>query len=171
MQNFLADLRYGIRRLLKSPGFALVAVIALGLGIGANTAIFSLVDRVLIRPMPYADPDRLVTLWEDASYLNFPRNTPSVANFEDWEKQNQVFTDLAGSRDRAGSLTGDGPPEMILGGAVTINLFEVLGVQPVLGRAFTEDDDRPGVNVIILSYGLWQSSYGGEHGVTGSRIL
>ena len=101
MRNFLADLRYGIRRLLKSPGFASVAVVALGLGIGANTAIFSLVDRVLIRPMPYADPDRLVTLWEDASYINFPRNTPAVANFEDWKKQNQVFTDLAGSRDRA----------------------------------------------------------------------
>jgi len=171
MRNFLADLRYGIRRLLKSPGFALVAVVALGLGIGANTAIFSLVDRVLIRPMPYADPDRLVTLWEDASYINFPRNTPSVANFEDWKKQNQVFTGLAGSRDRAGSLTGDGPPEMVLGGAVTINLFEVLGVQPILGRAFTEDDDRPGVNVIILSYGLWQSRYGAEPGVIGRSIL
>ncbi len=171
MQNFLADLRYGIRRLLKSPGFAIVAVVALGLGIGANSAIFSLVDRVLIRPMPYADPDRLVTLWEDASYINFPRNTPSVANFEDWKKQNQVFTGLTGSRDRAGSLTGDGPPEMVLGGAVTINLFEVLGVQPILGRAFTEDDDRPGVNVIILSYGLWQSRYGGDPGVIGRSIL
>src|SRR6202162_2549985 len=148
MRNFLADLRYGIRRLLKSPGFASVAVVALGLGIGANTAIFSLVDRVLIRPMPYADPDRLVTLWEDASYINFPRNSPSVANFEDWKKQNQIFTDLAGSRDRAGSLTGDGLPETVLGGAVTINLFEVLGVQPLLGRTFTEDEDRSGENVI-----------------------
>jgi putative ABC transport system permease protein len=171
MQNFLADLRYGLRRLLKNPGFAIVAVVALGLGIGANTAIFSLVDRVLIRPMPYADPDRLVTLWEDASYINFPRNTPAVANFEDWKKQNQVFTDLAGSRDRAGSLTGDGLPETLLGGAVTINLFQVLGVQPVLGRAFTEDDDRPGENVIILSYGLWQSRYGGDPGVIGRSIL
>jgi predicted permease len=171
MQNFLADLRYGARRLLKSPGFSIIAVIALGLGIGANTAIFSLVDRVLIRPMPYADPDRLVTLWEDASYINFPRNTPSVANFEDWKKQNQVFSGLAGSRDRAGSLTGDGQPEMVLGGAVTINLFEVLGVQPLLGRAFTEEDDRPGENVIILSYGLWQSRYGGDPGVIGHSIL
>ena len=171
MQNFLADLRYGVRRLLKNPGFAIVAVVALGLGIGANTAIFSLVDRVLIRPMPYADPDRLVTLWEDASYINFPRNTPAVANFEDWKKQNQVFTDLAGSRDRAGSLTGDGLPETVLGGAVTINLFQVLGVQPLLGRAFTEEDDRPGVNVIILSYGLWQSRYGGDPGVIGRSIL
>ncbi len=171
MRNFLADLRYGIRRLLQSPGFAIVAVIALGLGIGANTAIFSLVDRVLIRPMPYADPDRLVTLWEDASYINFPRNSPSVANFEDWKKQNEVFTGLVGSRDRAGSLTGNGQPEMVLGGAVTINLFEVLGVQPLLGRAFTEEDDRPGINVIILSYGLWQSRYGGDSGVIGSSIL
>ena len=171
MQNFLADLRYGVRRLLRSPGFTTVAVLALGLGIGANTAIFSLVDRVLIRPLPYADPDRLVTLWEDASYINFPRNTPSVANFMDWKKQNQVFTDLVGSRDRAGSLTGDGQPEMVLGGAVTINLFDVLGVQPLLGRAFTGEDDRPGVNVIILSYGLWQSRYGGDRGVLGHSIL
>jgi len=171
MQDFLADLRYGVRRLLQSPGFAIVAIIALGLGIGANTAIFSLVDRVLIRPMPYADPDRLVTLWEDASYINFPRNTPAVANFMDWKKQNQVFTDLSGSRDRAGSLTGDGQPETVLGGAVTINLFDVLGVQPILGRAFTQEDDRPGVNVIILSYGLWQSRYGGDPGVIGRGIL
>ena len=171
VQNFLADFRYGLRRLLQSPGFSLVAVLALGLGIGANTAIFSLVDRVLIRPLGYADPDRLVTLWEDASYINFPRNTPSVANFIDWSKQNQVFTGLAASRDRAGSLTSDGPPEMVLGGAVTINLLDVLGVQPLLGRAFTQDDDRVGVNVIILSYGLWQSRYGGDPGVIGRSIL
>src|ERR1700687_3874001 len=118
MQTLFADLRYGFRLLLKSPAFTAIAIIALGLGIGANTAIFSLVDRVLIRPLPYADPDRLVTLWEDASYINFPRNTPSVAYFMDWKKQNQVFTDLVGSRDRAGSLTGDGQPEMVLGGAV-----------------------------------------------------
>src|SRR5271166_1660652 len=129
MQDFLSDLRQGVRRLLKNPGFAFIAVLALGLGIGANTAIFSLVDRVLIRPLPYADPDRLVTLWEDASYVSVPRNAPTVANFVDWQKQNQVFSALAASRDRAGSLTGDGPPEMVLGGAVTINLFNVLGVQ------------------------------------------
>jgi len=116
----------------------------------------SLRVRVLIRPLPYAEPDRLVTLWEDASYISFPRNAPTVANFMDWQKQSQVFSALAASRDRAGSLTGDGPPEMVLGGAVTSNLFEVLGVQPLLGRAFTEEEDRSGENVIILSYGLWQ---------------
>jgi putative ABC transport system permease protein len=171
MYELLSDFRYGARRLLKTPGFAFVAILALGLGIGANTAIFSLVDRVLIRPLPYADPDRLVTLWEDASFMMFPRNSPTVANFVDWDKQNQVFAALAASRDRAGSLTGDGPPEMILGGAVTLNLFDVLGVQPVLGRAFTEEDDRLGENVIILSYGLWQSRYAGDPGVIGRSVL
>ena len=171
MQDFLSDLRHGIRRLAKSPGFAATAILALSLGIGANTAIFSLVDRVLIRPLPYADPDRLVTLWEDASHISFPRNGPTVANFVDWQQQNQVFTALAATRDRAGSLTGDGPPEMVLGGAVTINLFDVLGVRPFLGRAFTEEEDRLGQNVIILSYGLWQSRYAGDPGVIGRSIL
>jgi putative ABC transport system permease protein len=171
MYELLSDFRYGARRLLKSPGFAFVAILALGLGIGANTAIFSLVDRVLIRPLPYADPDRLVTLWEDASFMMFPRNSPTVANFVDWQKQNQVFTDLAASRDRAGSLTGDGPPEMVLGGAVTLNLFNVLGVQPILGRAFTESEDRLGENVIILSYGLWQSRYAADPAVIGRTVL
>ena len=171
MHAFTSDLRHGVRRLLQSPGFAIIAVVALGLGIGANTAIFSLVDRVLIRPLAYADAGRLVTLWEDASYLGTPRNAPSVPDFIDWEKQNQVFSGIAASRDRAGSLTGDSQPEMVLGGAVTRNLFDVLGVQPLLGRTFTEEDDRPGENVIILSYGLWQTRYGGDAGVIGRSIV
>jgi hypothetical protein len=117
MQDFLADLRYGIRRLLQSPGFAIVAIVALGLGIGANTAIFSLVDRVLIRPLPYADPDRLVTLWEDASYINFPRNSPAVANFVDWRKQNQVL-DQPSCRRLPGSPCGRGLCFVAFGGCV-----------------------------------------------------
>jgi predicted permease len=171
MKDFLSDLRYGIRRMLQNSGFVIVSVLALGLGIGANTAIFSLVDRVLVRPLPYSDPDRLITLWEDASSAGVPRNSPTVANFVDWRAQSQVFTDMAASRDRAGNLTGDGPPEMVLGGAVTINLFDVLGVQPFLGRAFTREDDRLGENVIILTYGLWQSRYGGDPAVIGRSIL
>src|ERR1700687_2386228 len=106
MQTLFADLRYGFRLLLKSPGFTTIAGLALALGIGANTAIFRLVDRVLIPPLPYADADRLVMVWEDASFVSFPRNTPAPANYMDWRSQNQVFTDLAASRGRGASLTG-----------------------------------------------------------------
>ncbi len=171
MQTLWSDLRYGVRRLLKGPGFALIAILALGLGIGANSAIFSLVDRVLIRPLPYADPDRLVMVWEDASYISFPRNTPAVANFADWKKQNQVFSDMAAARDSAISLTGDGVPEMALGGQVTANTLDVLGVRPLLGRMFTEVEDRSGENVVLLSYALWQTRYGRDPGIMGRSIL
>ncbi|HEV2687700.1 MAG TPA: ABC transporter permease [Bryobacteraceae bacterium] len=171
MQPFLSDLRYGIRLLLKSPGFTLIAVLALGLGIGANTAIFSLVDRVLIRPLPYSNPDSLVVVWEDASVISFPRNTPAPANYVDWKKQNQVFSDMAATRGRAASLTGDGPPDMIMGRGVTANLFDVLGVKPLLGRTFTEEEDRSGERVVIIGYGLWKSRYGGDPNIIGRSIL
>jgi len=171
MQTLFADLRYGFRLLLKSPGFTAIAVLALALGIGANTAIFSLVDRVLIRPLPYADADRLVMVWEDASFASFPRNTPAPANYMDWRSQNQVFTDLAASRGRSGSLTGDGNPEMIRGLGVTANLFDVLGVQPLLGRAFTEQEDRSDESVVLIGHGLWRSRYGGDRGIVGRSIL
>src|SRR5690242_18033520 len=121
MGLLLSDLRYGLRLLWKSPVFTAIAVLALGLGIGANTAIFSLVDRVLIRPLPFADPDRLVLVWEDASHISFPRNTPAPANYVDWKNQNQVFSDMAATRGRIASLTGDGPPDMVLGRGVTAN--------------------------------------------------
>ena len=170
MQTVLIDLRYGIRRLLKSPGFAVIAILALGLGIGANSAIFSLVDRVLIRALPYTDPDRLVMVWEDASYISFPHNTPAPGNFVDWKKQNQVFTDMAAARDMAISLTGDGAPEMVLGGQVTANMLDVLGVHSMLGRMFTDEEDRSGKNVVLLSYGLWQSRYGRDPAILNGDI-
>jgi putative ABC transport system permease protein len=171
MQPFLSDLRYGIRLLLKSPGFTIIAVLALGLGIGANTAIFSLVDRVLIQPLPFADPGKLVIVWEDASFISFPRNTPAPANYGDWKNQNQVFTDMAATRGRAASLTGDGPPDMVFGRGVTANLFDVLGVKPLLGRSFTEEEDRSGENVVLIGYGLWKSRYGGDPNIIGRGIL
>ncbi len=160
MSTILSDLRHGARLLFKSPGFAAIAILALALGLGANTAIFSLVDRLLIRPLPFGDPSRLVMVWEDASFISFPRNTPAVANFVDWKKQNQVFTDMAATRGRSASLTGDGSPEMILGRGVTANLFDVLGVKPMLGRTFTDQEDHDGDRVVVIAYGLWQSRYG-----------
>ncbi len=169
--QFLSDLRYGARLLFKNPGFASIAIIALALGIGANTAIFSIVDRVLIRPLPYADSDRLVMVWEDASFISFPRNTPAVANYLDWKKQNQVFADMAATRGRVASLTGDGSPEMLIGRGVTANFFDVIGVKPVIGRTFTEEEERSGQNVVLVSYGLWQSRYGRDPSLVGRSIL
>jgi putative ABC transport system permease protein len=171
MQTLLADLRYGFRLLIKSPGFTSIAVLALALGIGANTAIFSLVDRVLIRPLPYTDPDGLVMVWEDASHISFPRNTPAPANYVDWKNENHVFADMAATRGGPASLTGDGIPQTISGRRVTANLFDILGVKPLLGRTFTEQEDLSGEEVVLIGYGLWQSRYGGDPGIVGRNIL
>jgi putative ABC transport system permease protein len=142
MLTFLADFRYGCRILLKSPGFAAIAILALALGIGANTAIFSAVDAVLLRPLPYPAAHELVMVWEDASHQSFPRNTPAPANYFDWAKQNTVFTGMAAFRYRNANLTGDGEPEMVIGLGVTPSLFSVMGVNPLVGRAFTVEEDR-----------------------------
>ena len=171
MSTLVSDLRHGARLLFKNPGFAAIAILALALGLGANTAIFSLVDRLLIRPLPFGDPSRLVMVWEDASFISFPRNTPAVANFVDWKKQNQVFTDMAATRGRSASLTGDGSPEQILGRGVTANLFDVLAVKPLLGRTFTDQEDHAGEHLVVIAYGLWQSRYGADPNIIGRDIL
>src|SRR6267143_1108650 len=108
METLLKDIRYGVRNLLKHPGFTAIAVLTLALGIGANTAIFSVVNAVLLRALPFPKPDRLVMVWEDASFAGFPRNTPAPANYADWKSQNQVFEELAALEERSFSLTGDG---------------------------------------------------------------
>jgi putative ABC transport system permease protein len=165
------DLRLAVRLLLKSRGFALTAILALALGIGANTAIFSAVDAVLIRPLPFADPDRIVTVWEDSSYAGFPRNTPAPANYVDWKKQNQVFSEMTAFRGAAANLTGDGPPEFIVGRGVLPGFFRVLGVNAFLGRTLADGDEQPGENVVVLSYGLWQRRYGGDRALIGRHII
>ena len=157
MEPILQDLRYGCRTLLKNPGFAAIAVLTLALGIGANTAIFSVINAVLLRPLPYEDPERLVMVWEDASFAGFPRNTPAPANYADWKAQNTVFEDMAAIRYGDFSLTGDGEPEKVNSFKVTANLFPVLGIKPVIGRNFLEQEDKPGANkVAIISHGLWK---------------
>src|SRR5713101_2902492 len=119
MAYFLTDLRHGLRLPGHAPGFTAVAIGALALGIGANTAIFSTVDAVLLRPLPYGDPDRVVMVWEDVSFAGFPKNTPAPGNCLDWKKRNHVFTDVAATRGVSASLTADGPPEQVQGQAVT----------------------------------------------------
>src|SRR5712692_6940664 len=144
MNLILANLRYTLRQITKKPGFFIVAVAALALGIGANTAIFSTVDAVLLRPLPFANPDRLVMVWEDASFVGFPRNTPAPANYFDWNDMSHAFVDMAATRGASANLTVDGPPEQVVGRRVTSNFFRVLGVQPMLGRTFTPEEDRTG---------------------------
>ena len=170
MEGFLADLRYGIRVLRRSPGFAAVTVLTLALGIGANTAIFSTVDAVLLRALPYGEPDRIVMLWEDASFASFPKNTPAPGNYSEWRARNKVFSEVAATRGATASLTADGTPEMVLGRAVTANFFRALQAPPALGRAFTDAEDQAGAPVVVISYGLWQRRYGGEPAVIGKTM-
>jgi putative ABC transport system permease protein len=169
--SLLTNLRYTLRQIMKNPGFFIVAVAALALGIGANTAIFSAVEAVLLKPLPYAQPDRLVMVWEDSSFIGFPDNTPAPANYMDWKAQNTVFTDLAARQGSSMSLTGDGAPEQLHGQRVTPNFFDVLGVQPAIGRVFTAEEDKAKEQVVLLSYGLWQRRFGGDKAIAGRAIL
>ena len=169
--DLLADLRYALRLLRKTPVFTIAAIGTLALGIGANTTIFSLVQTVLLRPLPYQNPDQVVMVWEDASWAGFPRNTPAPGNFTDWRAINRSFTDMAATRGVIATLTTDGPPEQVLGRGVTPNFFDVLGVRPVMGRSFTPEDDRIGVNVVVISHALWQRRYGGSPDIVGRTIL
>jgi putative ABC transport system permease protein len=171
METLIKDIRYGIRGLLKRPGFTAIALITLALGIGANTAIFSVVNAVLLRPLPFRDPDQLVIVWEDATFAGFPRNTPAPANYVDWKTQNQSFADIAASHEASFNLTGDGEPERVAAYSVNANFFPLLGVQPILGRTFSAEEDRPGANkVAVLSYNLWQSRYGGDRQILNRDI-
>jgi predicted permease len=171
MELLLNDIRYGIRGLLKRPGFTAISVITLALGIGANTAIFSVVNAVLLKPLQLRDPENLVMVWEDAAFVGFPRNTPAPANYVDWKTQNHSFDDMAASATASFNLTGDGEPERVSAYSVTANFLPLLGVQPLLGRVFVPDEDRPGANkVTILSYQLWQSRYGGDRQIINRNI-
>jgi putative ABC transport system permease protein len=171
METLIKDIRYGVRGLLKRPGFTAIALITLALGIGANTAIFSVVNAVLLRPLPFRDPDQLVIVWEDATFAGFPRNTPAPANYVDWKTQNQSFVDMAASHETSFNLTGDGEPERVSAYSVSSNFFPLFGVQPLLGRSFSDGEDRPGTNkVAILSYSLWQSRYGGDRQILNRDI-
>jgi putative ABC transport system permease protein len=165
------DLRYGLRMLAKNPGFTIVAVIALALGIGANSAIFSVVNTVLLRPLPYKNPEQLVMVWEENSKQGFPKDTPAAANYVDWRDQNHVFEAMAAMAEISFNLTGVGDPERIDGRRVSASLFPLLGVEPQLGRAFRPEEDKPGANqVVMMSYGLWQRRFGADPGIIGKPI-
>ena len=173
-RNMFADLsqdvRYGVRMLLKNPAFTAIAVLALALGIGANSAIFSVVNTLLLRPLPYKNPDQLVVIWENATHLGFPKNTPSAANFLDWQKQSTVFAGMGAFAQRSFNLTGVGEPERLDGRRVSANLFDLLGVKPILGRNFVPDEDKPGTKVALLNETLWKRRFGSDPGVIGRSL-
>jgi predicted permease len=171
MEQLAQDIRFSSRMLRKSPGFVLFAVMALALGLGANAAIFSVIDAVLLRPLPFRSADRLVGLWEDASHMGFPLAPLAPANFVDWKRRNHVFEEMAALRGDLYALTGNGTPEQLEGSPVTANLFPLLGVSPILGRNFSAEEDRPGgARVVLISYGLWQRRFGGDVSIVGREI-
>src|SRR5678816_3497358 len=150
MSALLTDLRFGARMLLKNPAVTIIALLALTLGIGANTAIFSVVNAVLLRGFPYKDPEQLALVWEKRQGGRTDQNVINLGNFSDWKDQNSVFADMAAFLDTSRNLTGDGEPEEITGQLATTNLFSVLGTNPVLGRTFAEDDGREGGPRVIV---------------------
>jgi hypothetical protein len=171
MSRLAADLKHGFRILGRAPGVTATALIALALAIGANTAMFSVVDAVLVRPLPFPNADRVVMVWEDASQIGFPRNTPAPANWRDWREQNTVFTEIAATRGGSFTITGGGLPEQVVGRRATASLWTVLGARPVIGRTFTEAEDRAGARVVVIGYGLWQRRFGGERSVIGRKMI
>src|SRR5918912_3507993 len=170
MGTFIQDLRYGARALLKSPGFTAVALVALALGIGANTAIFSVVNAVLLRALPYRQADRLV-VWEHNRAGGREHNTDAPRNFLEWQAQAKSFAGLAGFYDTAVNLTGAGEPVEVPAQVATTNLFEVLGADPLVGRTFAPEDGEPGQgNVVVLSHGFWLRHFGGARDVVGKSV-
>jgi putative ABC transport system permease protein len=171
MNTLLQDLRFAIRTLLKSPGFALVAILTLALGIGANTAIFSVMDTVLLKPLHYQSPSSLVLVWENKPSLNLWRNTVSPPDFFDWQAQSHAFRGMAAFLDQPANLTGAGEPEQVSVEITSPNFFSVLGVNPMLGRGFADDADQQGKsNVVVLSYSLWKTVFGGDPEIIGKKI-
>lgn len=171
LDTLMQDLRYAVRVLIKSPGFTVVALLTLALGIGANSTIFSVIDAVLLNRLPYPDSGRLVVLWEQNPSRGWYHNIVSAANFVDWRKQNHVFTEMSAIDERYYDVSGGGEPLEVDGEQVSANFFNLLGVRPALGRTFVQDEDRPGsAHVVVLSDGLWKRRYGGEPGIVGREI-
>jgi putative ABC transport system permease protein len=170
--NLMTDLRYGVRLMRRTPGFALAAVFTIAIGIGASTAMFSVVYGVLLQPLPYGDPDRLVNVWTTATARGLPRAYVGMANVYDWRARNHVFEDIAALRPIANfNLTGHNEPERLQGARLSANLFPLLRVTALVGRTFTEDEDEIGhERVALLSYGLWKRRFAGDPAIVGQSI-
>jgi len=166
------DLRFGVRVLRKRPGFTTVIILTLALGIGANTAIFSVINSVLLQRLPYHDPDSLVMVWESDSQQTNSHNTVAPPNFLDWQSRNTVFSSMSFIFDERSNLTGSGDPQEVIVQEVSANFFSLLGVNLLFGSGFAPESDRPGHdNVVILSYGFWKQRFGGDPAIVGKSIL
>ena len=171
METLLQDLRYGVRTMFKNPAFTSVAILALALGIGANTAIFSVVNAVLLRPLPFEQSDKLVLVWEKRLALGRTRNTVSPPDFSDWRAQNQVFEDMAAYIGQGFNLGSSAEPERIQGASISPSLFSVLRARTRLGRTFEPEEDKPDSNsVAVISSGLWQRSFGADPEIVSKTI-
>ncbi len=164
------DLKYAFRTIRRSPGFALAVVLTLALGIGANSAIFSVVHSVLLRPLPFAEPDRLVRIY--GRYPEFGRTDTSLPDFQDWRAQSHAFEQMAARYNAGFVLTGEGEPERVTADRVTANFLSTLGVHPLLGRGFLPVEEQVGGDdrVVILDYGYWQRRFAGDRGIIGRQI-
>jgi putative ABC transport system permease protein len=172
MDTLWNDLRYGWRTLRRNPGFALVAILTLAIGIGANAAIFTVIDTILIRPLPFFQSSRIVMIWDTDANRNIQRGTASAAEFLDWQDMNHIFQSMSALRPSTVTLTGDGEPEQPFGVQVSGNFFRMLGVKPILGRDFRPEEETQGhEQVIMISYALWQRRYGGDPQIIGKSIL
>jgi putative ABC transport system permease protein len=170
MQTLLQDLRYGARTLWKNPGFTLIAVVTLSLGIGANTAIFTVVNAALLRGLPYRAPERLVHLFETTPQKAYAQREFSYPDYQDYQRS-QAFEGLAAYSGGGGILTGRGEPQRVFAPAASANFFTVLGVEPILGRTFREGEDKPGAErVTVLTYGMWRRLFGGDPGIIGQTL-
>ena len=169
--SFLLDLRYAVRYLRKSPGFTSVAVLTLAIGIGANTAVFSLINAVLLRPLAYNDPDRLVLVWESAPFFGVRDSPVAPANYVDWKARSHSFEEMGALEERGYRLIGQGTPEVVPGSLVTASLLRALRTQPALGRVFRDDEDRPGApKVALISEGFWRRRFGADPKIIGKTI-
>ena len=173
MDQLLTDLRYAIRTWRRNPGFVIVAIVTLALGIGANSTIFSVVNATLLRPLSFPDADRLMTVWKARIQDPTDINIISMPNYKEWRQRSRSFASLAifDSAGRGYNLTGIAEPEQVSGVRVTASFFDVLGVPPLLGRTFRPEEEEPGTNpVVVLSYGLWMRNYGGDRSIIGKPI-
>src|SRR5689334_18796121 len=172
MATWRGDLRHGVRMLGKSPAFAAVAILSLAIGIGANSAIFSVADALILRPLPYRDADRIAIVWQRSPGLNVPRDWLSVGQYLDIKTGTTAFEQVAAAIGASFNVTGDGRPERVDGMRVSSSFFSLFGARPAMGRVFSAEDDVPGkASSVILTYGYWQRRFGGDRGVVGKTLL
>src|SRR5215216_78434 len=172
MDTLVQDIRYGARMLRKSPALSMVAVISLALGIGANTAIFSVINAILLKSLPYNDPDSIVLAWGNMPAEGKDRNQVSATDVDDWRNQNSVFEEITTYGSFRPIMTGNGEPERIPAMQVGDGYFKIMKAEPILGRVFTPEEQQDGKDqVIVLSYGLWQQRFAGDPSIVGKTVL